>query len=89
MCVLILQHLVLPVPTITRYSNVAIGLYWRDYLRARGLTQRRLYRADLCISVWFNRNGKADEEITLKVCMAHVINTVEQNHQAKFMHACR
>ncbi len=54
-------------PPPPRYSNVAIGPYWVQYLQARGLKERRLWRADLCISVWFNRNGKADEEITLKV----------------------
>lgn len=48
-------------------SNVAIGPYWLQYMQARNIPEQRLWRADLCISVWFNRNGRADEEITLKV----------------------
>lgn len=49
---------------------MAIGPYWLQYLQARNMYELRLYRADLCISVWFNRNGVADEEITLKVAVA-------------------
>lgn len=62
------------VVSLHRFSNVAIGPFWSRYLQARNMAEGRLWRADLCISVWFNRNGRADEEITLKVgCRRHVV----------------
>lgn len=66
------------------FSNAAVGPFWRRYLEARNMGEGRMWRADLCISVWFNRNGVADEEITLKVGMHGTCQMCDINTHAHY-----
>lgn len=40
-----------------------VSKYWVDWLRARKIDPKRLYQADMCVSLWVSRRI----EITLKV----------------------
>ena len=50
-----------PMHSTTRFRSVS--RFWVDWLRARRINPRRLYNADMCVSLWVSRKV----EITLKV----------------------
>lgn len=47
----------------THMPTHSISPFWREWLRARGMGGRRMYHADMCVSLWVSRNV----EITLKI----------------------